>query len=138
MAWTYTAGAATNKDRIRLRIGDTISSAPTDEQLADEEIADLVTTEGSFLPAAAAAARALAAKILRKATEKQIGNLRLVYQARYQALLDIAKQLDTAVSSGAMPYVGGVSISDRQTIESNTDRVAPGFTTGMLNNPRAS
>lgn len=140
MGWTYEANSAADKDRVRRLIGDTVATAPVDERLEDEEITDFVAIEGSYRAGAALAARALAGKLLRKASEKQVGNLRLVYQQRHQGLMQLADSLaaaaDAASARAALPYAGGISISDREIDETDTDRVRPGFTTGMLDNPR--
>jgi hypothetical protein len=136
MTWTYNIAGTIERDRIRRLTGDTISTAPADERLEDEEIADFLATEGSYRAAAVVAARALAAKILRKATQKSVGTLTLVYQQRHAALMDVAASLERDIARGARPYAGGISVSDHDSAASNTDRVPPAFAVGMLNSPR--
>lgn len=138
MSYTYTPGAPDDLNDIRAAIGDTDSTAPTSERLEDEEIERFLALAGSKVGATVAAAKALAAKLSRRATEKSIGGLRLVYTQRIDALWKLVRDLEASVAGVAIPYLGGASISDRQAVESNSDRAAPAFTRGMLDNPRAS
>ena len=59
MSWSYDTSLPTNKDKVRVSIGDTDSS---DQQLSDEEINALLTVHGSVRSTAIAVARMLAAK----------------------------------------------------------------------------
>jgi hypothetical protein len=49
VAFTYRPGSRTTLNRIRVRIGDTDQFASADLRLEDEEITDLVLTEGGFI-----------------------------------------------------------------------------------------
>lgn len=138
MTWTYTPGGATDQDDIRSALGDTESSAPTSERLEDEEISRFLTIHGSAPAATVAAAKALMAKLSRRATEKSVGGLQLVYAQRIEGLQYLIAQLTTAASGLAMPYCGGISESAITAVEADTDRVEPAFKRGMLDNPRAS
>ena len=138
MPFSYTPGGVADLDDIRAAIGDTASSAPAAERLEDEEIERLLTLHASKPAATVAAAKALIAKLSRRATEKGIGSIRLVYTQRIESLWKLIADLEKTAAGVAMPYLGGVSVSDRQAVEADTDRVAPAFTRGMLDNPRAS
>ena len=138
MTWTYTPGGATDQDDIRSALGDTESSAPTSERLEDEEIARFLTLYGSAPAATVAAAKALMAKLSRRATEKSVGGLQLVYAQRIEGLQYLIGQLTTAASGLAMPYCGGISQGTVAAVEADADRVQPAFRRGMLDNPRAS
>ena len=138
MTYTYTPGAATDLDDIRAALGDTESSAPTSERLEDEEIARLLTVHGSPAAATVAAAKVLVAKLSRRATEKSVGGLSVVYAQRIEGLRFLIRELVASASGLAMPYCGGISASDVAAVEADTDRVAPAFTRGMLDNPRAA
>lgn len=127
MAFTYIAGSTQNRDRIRARIGDTDSSAAITQRLEDEEIADFLTTEGGFRSAASACARALAAKFLRVATDKSMGNLRLVWQARHEALIALAKELQAGGALTVLPLAGGMSLDEKQSAAEDEDLVQPLF-----------
>jgi len=135
---SYTPGAADDLNDIRAVIGDTDSSLPDSERLEDQEIARFLTLAGSKGPATAAAAKALAAKLSRRATEKSVGSLRLVYTQRIDALWKLVRDLELIAAGVAVPYSGGATISDRAVVEGDTDRVQPAFTRGMMDNPRAS
>ena len=132
MTFTYTAGSTTDLARVRLLIGDTDSAA--NPQLADEEIADLLTIYGSFRAAAAGAADALAAKCARLATQKSMGQASLMWD-RFNQLIKLARTLREAVGRSAVPFAGGMSRSLRDTNDQDTDLVQPRFRTGMLDNP---
>lgn len=134
MAFSYTPGSTTSLNRVRLLIGDTDSAAAAQQRLEDEEITDLLTIAGSYRAAAAAAADALAAKFARLATSKSMGQASLVWQ-RFQQLRQLAADLRASVSLAAVPFAGGISISQKDTNDQDTDRVKPNFKIGMLDNP---
>ena len=138
MGHNYIPGGPDDLSDIRVAIGDTDSSAPLGERLEDEEIERFLAVLGSKMPAMVAAAKALAAKLSRRATDKSIGGLRLGYSQRVDALWRLVRELEAGVAGVAIPYLGGVSRSERTTVESNTDRQTPAFAPGMLDNPRAS
>lgn len=138
MSFSYQPGADDDLADIRAAIGDTESSAPTSERLEDEEIERLLTVHGSRAAATVAAAQALIAKISRRATEKSTGALRLVYAQRVENLWKLVRALEAAASGAAMPYLGGASVSDKDAVEGDADRIQPAFKGGMLDNPRAS
>lgn len=119
MTWTYasTAPEATSRDMIRLAIGDTSSS---DQILTDEEVAALGSP--------AAAARAAAAEFARR-VGKSVGNLRLEAQQRFEHYMTLTQYLEAY--SGGVPYAGGISVDDKQTVAENTDRVEPAISIGM-------
>jgi len=64
MSFTYDDGLATDRDKIRFAIGDTVYEAgqkPEDVNFSDEELAGLLAIEGSWERAVAAAFETLAA-----------------------------------------------------------------------------
>jgi len=134
VTWTYTEAPATSdRDWVRIRIGDT----DTDDQLlSDEEIASLLTDEGSKELAAAVAAESLAAKFARKAASKSVGDLRLTYgemSARYERL---AGRLRSSYAvRRASPIAGGISRQRKRTVKEDTDRVPPRFARGQFRHP---
>lgn len=138
MAWTYSPGGTDDLSDVRLAIGDTVATAPEAERLEDEEITRLLSAHGSVPLATVAAAKALIAKLSRRATEKNTGSLRLVYAQRIDSLWRLLRDLEKTAAGVAVPYLGGSSVSDRAAVEANTDRAAPAFRQGMLDNPRAS
>lgn len=135
MTWTYdvaTLGTNTTAD-VRLMIGDTNT---LDQQLADEEIAWLITQEGSTYLAAARAAETIAAKYSREVDMKGGGiDLRASQAAAAYTILAIG--LRTKARMFVAPYAGGISASDKDANTTNTDRTPPAFWTGMETNPGA-
>lgn len=136
MTFTYTPGSTTSATRVRLLVGDTDPTAPLQERLEDEEITDLLAIYGGYRAAAAGAAEALAGKFARSATNKKLGQAELAWK-RFDQLSSLAKSLRSTVSLAAIPFAGGISIAQKQTLEQDTDRVTPSFQKGMLDNPSA-
>ena len=71
MAFTYLGTLATNLDKVRFYIKDTVENSgprPSDNNYTDAELSGLVTTEGSWQRAVAAAFESLAAEWTRYPT----------------------------------------------------------------------
>jgi len=143
VAFTYTlpipAGSTGDLSRIRLKLGDTDPSVPTQMRLEDEEITELYTEySGSVTACLPECAEALAGKFGRAAARKQTGPFTLEFaQGRFATLMAMAATLRRRAALAVTPYSGGQSISDKEAEESNTDRVNPSFQRGMLDNPDA-
>lgn len=138
MPFTYNGNpSASTRDAVRFLIGDTDQATAL---LEDAEIDYIVTTEGAsrVKACAAAAALAAAAKCADAALTKEVGDLS-VTKARHANLLALAAkyQAEVARDAGrtAAPSVGGVSVSDKRTRMDDTDRTAPAFSRGMLDDP---
>lgn len=136
MTWTYnTAQLATSTlYQVRHLTGDVLT---TDQKLADEEIAlHLTLRSGNVYRAAADACRAIAARMSSQVDQSQ-GDLSNSYSQRARAFADRAIELEalaSTVGSGAfmsLPYAGGISQADKDTAETNSDRVEPQFKIGM-------
>ena len=136
MAWTYGGNpAASARDAVRYLIGDTLAgSTAAQPTLSDAEV-DYELGLASGASAAAAAARSLAAKFARYPSSKQVGDLSVTYGDRREALTAIAERLDRSVALAAVPVAGGISIADKDNVEDDPDRVAPGFSVGMHDHP---
>ena len=137
MTFTYTPGDTGNGTRVRLLIGDTDPEAPLQQRLENEEITDLLTMFGAYRAAAAAAADALAAKFARLATEKRMGQASLAWK-RYESLTALAKTLRASASFAALPFAGGISVAQKQSLDQDTDRIQPSFVKGMMDNPSSA
>ena len=107
MGWTYLAGRADN-DFVRLKIGDTNKDDP---QLQDEEIA-VFLDQYPPMYAAVYACRALAAKYTRQ-INRSIGRLKIDTADRAAAYLAMARSLQSEADSNAVPYAGGLSLSEK-------------------------
>lgn len=123
--WTYDLGLTKAKDQIRLLIGDTES---TDPLLQDEEITFHANGQSGLYRQAAACARAIAGTFSRR-VDRSVGQLKLSSGQQAKAYHDLAQSLmRQAARQDAVPYAGGLSISDKEGVEDNTDRVKPAFT----------
>lgn len=143
MTWTYGGDPSANaRDAIRFLIGDTDTN---DQLLSDEEIA-WVNTEASgsatattdLYDAAYRCCLTVAAKLARQA-DKQIGDLSVKLSQRaaaYRTQADSLKQLSMRSSGVPVPYAGGITISDKQIDEDNTDINRQWFATGQFTNKR--
>jgi len=135
VSWNYTSTAPLSCSRsfVRLKLGDTTSG---DQLIQDEEIDAMLSNYSNATRAAAECAFAIAGKFARRA-DKSAGRLRIAGSQSADAYERLGKRLLVQVGLEAAPYAGGISISDKQTDESDTDRVAPSFTRGMHDFPNA-
>jgi len=134
MTWTYSGDpSASDRDEVRFLTGDTDT---TDQQATDEEIAYAVANEPTNVSAAIRVLRALAGKYARKA-DKDVGDLKIKWSQVSKNYMDMAKFLEDSDSSSVLPtpYAGGISVSDKQSVDQDTDRINPSFTRGMNDNP---
>lgn len=109
-------------------IGDTSSSA---RLFSDEELKALITTYGSASAAAIAAAKSLAAKYSGEA-DKWVGDLKILASQKSKAFAALAVALAKASVAQGVPSSGGIRTSEKESMESNTDRIAPAFTRNMF------
>ena len=130
MGWTYN-GPTSNRDKVRLLIGDTISTRPL---LADEEIQFFLASEMNIYTAAARCCETLVARA-GNIRSKKIRDLAITYDPMaYQTL---AATLFARGSGYQVPYAGGISVSDKVANASDPDAVAPAFARGIEDNPWA-
>lgn len=136
MTWTYSGDPAySNRDAVRFLIRDTNTS---DQLLQDEEIAWLLSqNSNNVYKAAMASAYAVSAKFSNQAVTKTVGALSLSYQARsehYKSLALSIKNQYLSVGATFAPYSGGISVSDKQTEEQDTDWDKPAFSRNLHRN----
>lgn len=136
MTWTYSGDpSASSLDEVRFLIGDTDS---TDPLISNEEIAYALAQEANALLAAARICRAISATYARKA-DKSVGDLHISFKQSYDNYLALASELESRGNmSSAMPYAGGISVSDKNSVDADTDRVRPSIRKGMHDNPSDS
>lgn len=118
---------------VRRLIGDVLAG---DQQLADAEIMLALSQYPNRYLAGAECCRWISAQYSRKVDLVQ-GELKTNYSQQAKSYADRARELqDMGMSrgAGAMPYTGGISVSDKDTNEADTDRVAPQFNIGMDDN----
>ena len=130
MTWTYSGDPATNaRDSIRFLIGDTDT---TDQLLNDEEIAWInnqvtgsdTATSGVYT-VAVRACLTIASKFSRMA-DKSVGDLSVSMAQKAHAYRDQANVLKSlAMAEGGVPtpYAGGISLSDKEIDQDDSDIV---------------
>jgi len=133
MTWTYGGDPSDNdRDEVRFLVGDVDTA---DQQITDEEIAYAVANEANNLYAAARIALTLASKFARKAN-LQVGDLRKSFRDLQANYLDLAQRLRIeGAKSGTVAYAGGISISDKDAVREDSDRVQPRFSRGQFEQP---
>ena len=121
MSWSYASPTASNKDVVRYLLQDT----NTNEQLvSDEEIFWELSQQSNVRTVAAHIAEVIARKFARQASTST-PDFRVDLGGRAKFYRDLAKELRSR--AGVAPYVGGISIDDKDTYKEDTDRVQPVF-----------
>jgi hypothetical protein len=133
VTWTYSANITTDKDKVRLLIGDTDT---TDQQFQDEEIAWFLQVEPSFWEAAQRAVSSLIAKYSRLVSVA-LGDAQVSYGQR----VDHYKELLTDIKSHSggeslpIPQATGLSLSGKSAAYRDRDRNGPMMVPGFMDNP---
>tara|TARA_R100000655_G_scaffold85285_1_gene124943 strand:+ start:25099 stop:25548 length:450 start_codon:yes stop_codon:yes gene_type:complete len=133
MSWSYDASLSTNRDKVRLKIGD----IDTADQLLSNETLDALLTEhnSDILLTSISAVRAIIASYTRTVARSAAGMSAdtTVFFSHYQELLaDLLKQ--NRGNSGAR-YSGSFSRSRHDTINDDSDFVKPDFRRGEYDYP---
>jgi len=125
MTWTYSGNpSASTLDQVRYLCQDTDS---TEQLLQDAEVTFEIAQNPNPYLAAAACAERLSLKFGRDVTFR-VGDTQVNYGERAREYRLLATQLRQRYAlRSAMPYAGGLSISEKQTILADTDRVEPAF-----------
>ena len=132
MTWTYSGNPAdSDRDKVRFLVFDT----DTNEQLlSNEEIAWLLSEQPNVYLAAANAAEVIAAKFAKDITRSAVG-LSATVGNRAQFYLNLANKLRDQVgttNNRAEVFAGGLSISGKDALDSDTDAVQPTFKSGLF------
>lgn len=130
MSWSYEPGVS-DKDTVRLLVGDT---NPDQKQLHNEEVQWFLDNNANLYLAASEAAKSIAALYARE-VDKHVGDLRIWASQRQSQYLALAKELRLRAARGVSPYAGGISRSDKRSVQQNNDRVQPAFRRGQFDNP---
>lgn len=134
MTWAYNPAvlATSQKDQVRLLIGDTV---PTDQQMQDEEISFYLTQRSSIWGAAAECCRTLQARFSRS-VDQAAGDTKVMYSQLAKAYGGKAADFDAKAAAGGagLPYAGGISITDKIKQGQDQDRVPTQFQVGMDEN----
>ena len=136
MPWT--AGSTTANNIVRLHVGD-ISTSTGSELLPDAAYTTFNSQASSIWIAAQLAANALAARAASSdsagVTKREVGDLKITYSGgledagTYRAL---ASKFGRMAAAGVSPYAGGISVSDKSSVEDDTDRIKPMFKRGLF------
>lgn len=135
--WNYSGNPASNdRDQVRFLIGDTCKEDPL---VSDKEIAFAISEQTSLKLAAAMCLRALAAVHSRMVTKK-IGDISVNCSDLAKQFKARADELDpfnvaTAAPLLALPVFGGLSITEKETLDDDDDAVQPSFRKGMNDIP---
>lgn len=132
----YTNQPRTNpRDAVRLLVGD-ISTSTSAELLSDVDYDFFLSATPNQYAAGSLAANSLAMTFAGDGTEKQVGDLR-IKRAQAAEYRDLSRQLKLMSALQSGPYAGGISLSDKASVEQDTDRVRPAFERGQFANPSA-
>lgn len=132
-AFTYTGSPTTDRDKVRLLIGDTQESDPL---LTDGEVEFFISLDPSIHRAASKSAEAIAAKFSRQHDES-VGKVRVSFSQKFKQFMDLAKSLRIEANRRGLSNIssGGISVSDKETEIQDTDRTEPFFTRRLHDYP---
>ena len=116
---------ATQRNQVRLLIGDVNS---TDRLFTDDEISFFVDQEANIYGAASVAAMSLQFRYSGQA-DKKVGDLSISLSQKSNSYRDLAKDYKAKSEDKGAPqiFMGGATISGKNTDRSNTDLVQPAF-----------
>lgn len=130
MTWLYASDFTLARDRVRLLIGDT---DVTDPLVTDEEIAVYTTgvlAQPNDYLAAASVCDVIAGKMARR-VDMSTGSSSVSLSQQATAYERKARELRRRSATQTSPFVGGVSISGKNSREGDTDRTVAAFTRQM-------
>jgi hypothetical protein len=134
MVWSYQDTMPTDKDKVRFYCGDVDSS---EQLVTDEEILFALSEEGTVRLAAATICERIGARFTRLSDITE-GDLSLKYSQRYSQFLELASSLRSRSAVTASPLAGGISVSDKNQQNADTDRVKPAFTVDDFDSPETT
>ena len=127
MTFSYDVGELdTELNRIRLEISDTNSEDPL---LQNEEIAQVQLEETSFYKRVAKCCQLITSKFTREAKVK-IDGYSEDPSGIYERYLGMYEKY-SSMSSCSYPWAGSVSITEKDNVETDTDKVVPKIKMGM-------
>lgn len=137
MSFSYNPSdlSTSEKDQVRFLIGDVDSSNPI---LQDEEIDFAIDSQSNVYYAAAECAIAIAARYAPD-VNVTIDGMSVQNQDKMKKYQAIANNLRMRATSNPKfapaPIITGISISDMQSVDQNSDRPASAFEIGEFDNP---
>ena len=132
--WNYDATAlATNEVyALRAEVQDTDNQAWL---LSDQEYEYAISLERNYWAAAARCAEMIARGFLKK-QDVQLGrSMRILYSTMSQKYMDMAVTLRRKAAGTVVPFVGGMSVSQKWSYLNDSDLLAALFTKTQQQNP---
>ena len=130
MTFSYTFGSG-KKDDVRFLVGDTEATL---EMYSDEEIAAaLASFDDDAEKTALFLYEGLIARFSLRANQTT-GQVSINYDNLMRSLKSRYDKLYARVNGAGTVYVGGISVSDKQAKEADTDGVKPVFKVGQFDN----
>ena len=133
MTWSYNGDPANSDlDAVRREIGDTDTN---NQLLSNEEVNFALDQEGDNVSAASARCCEWLMREYAKQADKTLGQLSIMLSQKSKRYEELAKKLrKKSVNRVLAPYVGGISETERDTDEDDTDLVQPIFTKDIFTN----
>ena len=130
MTTTYTGTLDSLLEKVRFEFGD--KAVPF--KFTDEEILYVIDQEhNSVLNSTARLCEVYATKCSDEAS-RTMGPLRIELKERIKSYLDRAKALRKRSGLYALPYAGGIYVSDEESFEENTSLIQPSFSNKLMDN----
>ena len=126
---TYTDTLPTDLDKVRYLIQDTNT---TDFYFSDNEITAMIGMWGSYNSTAIACCEILASRFIQKAESKTVSKLILNYGNLAKKYAELAKVLRLQLLKFNAGYLGGLTHSDKEANEEDSDICQPAFKRGMM------
>lgn len=130
MTLTYSVAESTNRDRVRGKIGDTDSNR---ELLDDSTVDAILVVYPSVIAAAIECCKRIIAKLARDVDRSAIGMSASRSQV-IQHYRDLIPMLQEELATHGRMFVGGVSVTENEAQDEDTDFVQPSFKIGMGDN----
>lgn len=131
MSWTYNPALPSERDQVRFLIQDTNTSK---QLFQDSEIDWVLTQEMNVYTAAASLCDTLVFKA-GAVRAKKIGDFGITYDPSLYRTL--GGSLRARGMGHQVPYAGGLTNSDKSTLQLDTDAVQPSISRGQSDNPAA-
>lgn len=132
MTWTYDDTLSTDRDKVRLQVGDT----DTDDELITNEGIDYVLSRYDDVDLATykTAQIILAGPKMARAVDRQGTGFSASRSQKFQHLKDIVSQWRSAANLTAVGTLTGGSVSEKTSLESDSDYVPAAFEQGLHDN----
>lgn len=136
MSWTYSGNpASSDQDAVRFQVQDTDPASPL---VQDEEIAFALDQEATVIGASAMCLEVLARRYARLADVELTSGDAKVKRSYGTMAAEFAKraaELRARAAGGGLPWYGGGSLSRKDGLAAEADRVQPTFRRGQFGTP---